>query len=306
SFPPAFSSILKQKSFYSEKTILFTFIMSYFSQKISEKNRFRKWKLDIKAWGIDGRYFNIEIQTANQKGFNNRILYYWSGMYHDQLEQGQEYEALFPVISIVVARFNLFPTIPRMHNIFTLTAEGQPDCVFSDLIQIHTIELTTEKISRLPELHDELKNWLDFLSNGHKKSQEEMTMLTKNNSGIAIAAERYQRLCQNNELREMAIAHEKAERDRKGQLSFAREQGLEQGREEGLEQGLEQGREEGEFLSLRKTISNILTHRFPEADTSQISSLLQQIQNKQTLDSLVLKAMESASVEDFLSVLQDI
>ncbi|MBR0236918.1 MAG: Hsp70 family protein, partial [Thermoguttaceae bacterium] len=45
SFPPAFSSILKQKSFYSEKTILFTFIMSYFSQKISEKNRFRKWKL---------------------------------------------------------------------------------------------------------------------------------------------------------------------------------------------------------------------------------------------------------------------
>ncbi|MBR0239359.1 MAG: PEP-CTERM sorting domain-containing protein, partial [Thermoguttaceae bacterium] len=46
SFPPAFSSILKQKSFYSEKTILFTFIMSYFSQKISEKNRFRKWKLN--------------------------------------------------------------------------------------------------------------------------------------------------------------------------------------------------------------------------------------------------------------------
>ena len=41
----------------------------------------------------------------------------------------------------------------------------------------------------------------------------------------------------------------------------------------GLEQGLEQGREEGEILSLRKTISNILTHRFPEADASQISSL---------------------------------
>ena len=219
-------------------------------------------------------------------------------MYHDQLEQGQEYEALFPVISIVVARFNLFPTIPRMHNIFTLTAEGQPDCVFSDQIQIHTIELTSEKISRMPELHDELKNWFNFLSNGHKKSQEEMTILTQNNSGIAVAAERYQRLCQNNELREMAIAHEKAERDRKGQLSFAREQGL--------EQGLEQGREEGEFLSLRKTISNILTHRFPKADVSQISSLLLQIQNKQTLDSLILKAMESVSVEDFLSVLQEI
>ena len=34
----------------------------------------KKSILDIKALGEDGRYFNIEIQTANQKGFNNRIL----------------------------------------------------------------------------------------------------------------------------------------------------------------------------------------------------------------------------------------
>ena len=286
----------------------------------------KKSILDIKALGEDGRYFNIEIQTANQKGFSNRILYYWSGLYHEQLEQGEEYEKLSPVISIVVARFNLFPANPRLHNVFTLSAENQHDCVFSDQIQIHSIELTQEKIGQLPQIHEELKNWLEFLSNGHKKTKEEMTMLTQTNSGLAVAADRYERLCRNAQLREMAIDHEKKERDLKGKLSFAREEGIqlglehekgleqglkqglekgleqgrEQGREQGLEQGLKQGLEQGAVLSMRKAIVNLLTHRFPDQDVVSVNAVLEQVANEQKLNTLFSGAMECSSVEDFL------
>ena len=264
----------------------------------------KKSILDIKALGEDGRYFNIEIQTANQKGFNNRILYYWSGLYHEQLEQGEEYEKLSPVISIVVARFNLFPANPRLHNVFTLSAENQHDCVFSDQIQIHSIELTQEKIGQLPQIHNELKNWLEFLSNGHKKTKEEMTMLTQTNSGLAVAADRYERLCRNAQLREMAIDHEKKERDLKGKLRFAREEGiqlgLEQGIEQGLKQGLEKGLEQGAVLSMRKAIVNLLTHRFPDQDVSSVNSVLEQVADEQKLNTLFSGAMECSSVEDFL------
>ena len=59
---------------------------------------------DVKAQDVEGRYFDIEMQTTNKKGFNNRILFYWSRLYSKQLLEGDKYSLLNPAISIVVAR----------------------------------------------------------------------------------------------------------------------------------------------------------------------------------------------------------
>ena len=113
-------------------------------------------------------------------------------------------------------------------------------------------------------------------------------MLTQTNSGLAVAADRYERLCRNAQLREMAIDHEKKERDLKGKLSFARE--------EGIQLGLEQGA----VLSMRKAIVNVFTHRFPDQDVASVTTILEQIADEQLLNSLFSVAMECSSVEDFL------
>ena len=129
-------------------------------------------------------------------------------------------------------------------------------------------------------------------------------MLTQTNSGLAIAADRYERLCRNAQLREMAIDHEKKERDLKGKLSFAREEGiqlgLEQGFKQGFKQGFEQGFEQGAVLSMRKAIVNLLTHRFPDQDVVSVKAILEQILDEQQLNALFSGAMECSSVEDFL------
>ncbi len=119
-----------------------------------------------------------------------------------------------------------------------------------------------------------------------------MTMLTQTNSGLAVAADRYERLCRNAQLREMAIDHEKKERDLKGKLSFARE--------EGIQLGLEQGLEKGAILSMRKAIVNVFAHRFPDQDVSTVNAILEQIADEQRLNSLLIGATECSSVEDFL------
>ncbi|MBQ6616482.1 MAG: hypothetical protein IJH67_08950, partial [Thermoguttaceae bacterium] len=62
SYTPAFNSFLSQKSFHTEKSMIFTFIMSYFSLKISEKSRFRKWKLN-RGLKSDTRKNSLEKQT---------------------------------------------------------------------------------------------------------------------------------------------------------------------------------------------------------------------------------------------------
>ncbi|MBQ6616497.1 MAG: Rpn family recombination-promoting nuclease/putative transposase, partial [Thermoguttaceae bacterium] len=96
---------------------------------------------DVKAQDVEGRYFNIEMQTTNKKGFNNRILFYWSRLNSKQLLEGDKYALLNPAVSIVVARFMMFPQLESMHNVFTLASESNPNVVFSDQIQIHSIEL---------------------------------------------------------------------------------------------------------------------------------------------------------------------
>lgn len=125
-------------------------------------------------------------------------------------------------------------------------------------------------------------------------------MLTQTNSGLAVAADRYERLCRNAKLREMAIDHEKKERDLKGKLSFAREEGIQLGLEQGLKQGLEKGLEKGAILSMRKAIVNVFAHRFPDQDVSTVNAILEQIADEQRLNSLLIGATECSSVEDFL------
>ena len=41
--------------------------------------------LDIKARGIDGKRFNIEIQITDAADYDKRALYYWSKLYIEQL-----------------------------------------------------------------------------------------------------------------------------------------------------------------------------------------------------------------------------
>src|SRR5579872_6986594 len=49
---------------------------------------FREDKLsivDIKAKGIDGKRFNIEIQITDEADYDKRALYYWAKLYTEQL-----------------------------------------------------------------------------------------------------------------------------------------------------------------------------------------------------------------------------
>ena len=125
-------------------------------------------------------------------------------------------------------------------------------------------------------------------------------MLSQTNSGSTVDADRYERLCRIAKLREMAIDHEKKERDLKGQLSFAREEGRAEGREEVIKQGIEQGA----ILSMRKTIANVFAHRFPDQDVSSVNAILEQIADEQQLNTLFSVAMECSSIEEFLKQIE--
>ena len=61
--------------------------------------------LDIRAHDITSRRFNIEVQVASFSDYAQRILYYWAGMYHGQIQMGQGYGRLQPAYAIHITGF---------------------------------------------------------------------------------------------------------------------------------------------------------------------------------------------------------
>src|SRR6201986_2665485 len=48
--------------------------------------------LDIKAKGVNGKLFNIEIQITDDANYDKRALYYWAKLYTEQLKNSDGYE----------------------------------------------------------------------------------------------------------------------------------------------------------------------------------------------------------------------
>jgi len=274
--------------------------------------------VDVKAKDEEGKKYDIEMQLADAVGFTDRVLYYWSKMYSSMLNRGDIYEQLRPVISIVVTRFELFPQLKDLHNVFTLSAEKDPSVLFSDQIEIHSLELIDEKLARLGKLTHEthenqiqLQNWMDYLLNGNRKTEAEMDTLICTTPGLGETHERYTQFTKDDELRELAFAREKYERDHRAQLSFAERkglrQGLAQGREEGLHlglaKGLAKGRAEGELLATTRMLTSILQARFPEAFTQEDQHRVASLTDAELLNALVLKATMAADYAEIREML---
>ena len=109
----------------------------------------------------------------DQYDMKKRSLYYLSRLYLEQLKQDDEYKKLNGAIGINILNFNLLSN-DRYHNRY-LFKESETDEVFTNLMQIHIIELP--KFNKEPsEIKDELESWVEFLK---EPSAEEEEMLSK-------------------------------------------------------------------------------------------------------------------------------
>ena len=60
------------------------------SNSIPEYTQGKQVIYDIKAQSHQKEPINVEIQVVNQHNWKQRALYYWSRLYSDQLEKGED------------------------------------------------------------------------------------------------------------------------------------------------------------------------------------------------------------------------
>lgn len=127
--------------------------------------------LDIKAKGIDGKRFNIEIQISDEADYDKRSLYYWAKLYTEQLEVAEDYySTLSKAIGIHILNFISIPELDKYHNVFHIREKETGESYFKDL-ELHTIELkkfTKDSSEQLSDVVAKVKTsldmWLAFLT----------------------------------------------------------------------------------------------------------------------------------------------
>jgi len=96
--------------------------------------------LDVLAVLHDGTKVNIEVQLGNEYNMERRSLFYWSKVYYQSLNEGQNYRELPNVIAVNIVGYD-FPHGGSVHTRFTLREDSDPSLILSPALEIHFVNM---------------------------------------------------------------------------------------------------------------------------------------------------------------------
>ena len=183
--------------------------------------------LDVRIRMKNGSQMDLEMQVAPFEFWNNRVIFYLSKMYAEQVKEGDKYKNLKPCIHVSILNFNLFhedQTCFREIAFCDLTTKQK----YTGLLEIYVLEL--KKLP--PEQKEEplIIKWMRFLA---AESREDFEKMAGEDNYINEAYEVLQKLSADERKRLEYEARQKAIRDYDSQMSSSREEGIRIGEERG-------------------------------------------------------------------------
>ena len=183
-------------------------------------------RLDVKATTSNNEIINIEIQLKNEYNMIKRSLYYWSKLYSEQLNEGEDYSVLKRTICINILNFKYLKT--RMfHSVYRMK-EIHTNEELSDIQEIHFIEIP--KLEDGSDEKDMLVAWIEFLKN---PESEKVRSLEMSVDEIREAKDELIKMSNDDTQRELYEMRAKTLRDKISALNEAERKGIKKGREEG-------------------------------------------------------------------------
>lgn len=180
--------------------------------------------LDIVATLDDGTKVDIEMQVKNYYNTVERSLFYATGVYHENLQSGEDYINIPRSISIWITDYNVFDDGP-FHERARLKRDFE-NKILTDKFQFHYIQLPKFK-EKCKQISSKLDEWLTFIRN---ENLEEIRMI--NNKNVKKAEEELEYLTGDEEIKRLAFLREKAIRDEMAAMAKARKEGKEEGKKE--------------------------------------------------------------------------
>jgi len=208
--------------------------------------------LDIKALDKRGNHYIIEMQVLHTEAFEKKVLYYVSKAYAQQLETGENYPTLNPVIFLGFLNFQLFKENPNYASRHLILEEKTNDHLFTDF-ELHFIELPKFKKS-LEELTEVKDKWIYFVK--HAGDMSVIPDQMKEPKEISEAFDAANKFTWTKDDLDAYDAKGIYIADERQRIVHAHKEGHQEGHQEGLQEGLKEGekkkaREIGKALLVR-------------------------------------------------------
>ena len=198
--------------------------------------------LDLLARDETGRRFNVEMQVRRLPAQSRRGVFHLARVMAGQLEAGENYTVLEPVIGIHLLDFDLFDNWPdQAFWSFELRDRFRPEVALPESpFELNLVELP--KADRLSQNgRKPLSAWVTFFE--HAKDPEIMSQI--DHPPVSEALSKLRKISEDelNQLR--AFARERALMDQNSLVDAARTEGFADGRSEGFADGRSEGLTEG-------------------------------------------------------------
>ena len=190
--------------------------------------------LDVLAEMNDGTRVHIEVQVLLDEYMANRTLYYWGRIYGRELEAGEPYQHLQPVITIDLLNYNQFPQYDAYSHTYHIANDQNHD-ILTNHLEMHFIELKKIHISDIKKLK-RADRWIAYFS--PRCSDPERKVLAMSDTAIKDALTYENQFTNNNALKSQYWDYEKTMRD----IASVKLSGETIGREKGRKEGRKEGR----------------------------------------------------------------
>lgn len=221
--------------------------------------------LDVKASLSNGKTVIIEMQVLNVLGFKKRVLYNAAKALSIQLDVGDDYNLLNPVIALTITDFEMFEDSDKVVSRYRLK-ERDDLTDYSDDIELVFAELPKFRKS-IEELDSLTDKWLYFLKEANHLEAVPERLGEEPAIQNAFEVARHSRLTRD-ELetlnRQSMFIHDSRNAVRLG---------VQQGIEQGVQQGIEQGKKEAQMEIARSLRSQLSIEQISQTTGLTISEI---------------------------------
>jgi predicted transposase/invertase (TIGR01784 family) len=179
--------------------------------------------LDILARLQNGLQVNLEIQAASQGWRMDRGLYYCTRVYSGQLQRGDEYSELKPVVGIFILGFSELESA-HYHNKFELL-EATTGERLTDQLSLHIIELPKLPPGPPAANGPAVLKWSKFLA---ATTDEELEQIAMSDPELRQANDALHLLSSDPKARRLAEERRLADINYRTGMKLAREEGREE------------------------------------------------------------------------------
>ena len=174
---------------------------------LSENVVGKEFIMDINIRLNDNKLINLEMQVIDEENWAERSLSYACRAY-DNLQKGQEYEEVLPVIHVGFLDFTPFPEVPEFYSKYVMT-NVKNNHVYSDKFIIRVVNLEGIELATEEDKTYSIDYWARLFK---AKTWEDLKMIAGKNEYLQEAAESLYIANADEIVRQQCRAREDAER----------------------------------------------------------------------------------------------